>query len=269
MDPTDTILSTGELWAQARAAWPDLRVTEAQFASFLAERPGQFEPARLADLYLVCACLAGNAQAIAAFETRYIAGTAAVVGRMKLDAATLDEVTQRLRTALFVPTDDRRAKLAEYSGRGDLGAWMRAVTIRVALNTVRRAKPAASLDDVANTLVVEEDPELAYTRRLYGEEIRTAVRLALATLSPRERNLLRHHYLRQLTLDQLAALHGVHRATVARWLQAAREQVTDETRRALKTRLNVGPTELSSILRMVDSDLAVSIRGLIGETSEA
>src|SRR5262249_26732148 len=135
-------------------------------------------------------------------------------------------------------------------------------------NTVRRQKPAVSLDQVVDALAAQDDPELAYVRRLYGEELRTAFRRALATLTPRDRNLLRHHYLRQLTLDQLGTLHGVHRATIARWLQAARDQIADATRRELTSRLKVGPTELESIYRMVNRDLDLSVRGLIGEASE-
>jgi RNA polymerase sigma-70 factor (ECF subfamily) len=54
-------------------------------------------------------------------------------------------------------------------------------------------------------------------------------------------------------------MHGVHRATSARWLKRVREQLYQETRRGLMARLRLTPSEFESALRLVRSQLDVSI----------
>src|SRR5690348_7706382 len=75
-----------QVLAQARAAWPRVRLDEALFLRHLAERlpPGP-EPERAllglpaVDLYLACACLHGDAAAHAALEAHFLPKVAAAV----------------------------------------------------------------------------------------------------------------------------------------------------------------------------------------------
>jgi RNA polymerase sigma-70 factor, ECF subfamily len=97
----------------------------------------------------------------------------------------------------------------------------------------------------------------------YRDAATAALRYAFAALSPRERNLLRMHHLHELTVDELAPSLGVHRATVARWIAAAREHLLAETRAALAARLDVGEPTLDSILQGIASQVDVSVVRLL------
>ena len=71
--------------------------------------------------------------------------------------------------------------------------------------------------------------------------------------------MLRQHTLDRLAIDQLAALHGIHRATAARWVEAARQAVIAGTRRALTQRMRLSKDELASIIRLIQSQLDISL----------
>ena len=96
-------------------------------------------------------------------------------------------------------------------------------------------------------------------RRTYAREFREAFAAAITELAPEDRALLRQHHIDGVGLDALALLHGVHRATAARRLAAARETIFLKVRRRLLHDLNVGNATVDSILRIVQSDLDLSI----------
>ena len=87
---------------------------------------------------------------------------------------------------------------------------------------------------------------------------------AIRELEPRDRLLLKYHYLDGLTVDRIGALYTVHRATAARWIAAAREMLATRTQRILLEKLRVTPSELRSIARLVESQLDLSMRRLLG-----
>src|SRR5262249_1646533 len=113
-----------------------------------------------------------------------------------------------------------------------------------------------------------DDPELAYLKRSYRAEFLKAFRDALATLSVRERNVLRQHFLYGLGIDQLAIAYQVHRATAARWIQRACVTLLDSTKRSLRKRLGADHAEIESVMRLVESRLEVSLRRFLAEKLE-
>ena len=115
-------------------------------------------------------------------------------------------------------------------------------------------------DEALAELASGDDPEVAALRAAAGDQLRAAFAAALAALAPRERTLLRQHHLDGVSLDRLAATHGVHRATVARWLAAARQAVADGTRDELMARLGLGTGEVASVVRLAQSQLDLSLR---------
>jgi RNA polymerase sigma-70 factor (ECF subfamily) len=252
----------------ARAAWPGVEVDRARFAAYLLERaPGSHDLGALHtdDLYLACACTAGDAAGLAAFEARYVAEVPAFLAGVERSAAAVDDVCQLVRERLFVPADDgRRPKIAEYSGRGSLGSWLRVVTLRIAANRRRGDRPHESLDEVgAFDLLPAVDPELAIIKSRYRPAFDEALRAAFAGLTPRERLLFRMHFLDGLNIDRIGVVFGVHRATVARWIAAARDRLLERLMRGLGERLRIAPAELESLLAVVRSGLDVSLRALL------
>jgi RNA polymerase sigma-70 factor (ECF subfamily) len=86
---------------------------------------------------------------------------------------------------------------------------------------------------------------------------------ALGRLESRERNLLRLHHVHGLSMDAVGATYQAPRSTVARWIVRARERLLTLTREELTARLGLTPGELDSMLRLVCSQLDVSLRQLM------
>jgi RNA polymerase sigma-70 factor (ECF subfamily) len=258
--------------AAARAAWPGVRLADAAFVRHIAARVGKEAPteaglARLctSDLYLACACLAGDAAALAAFDRLLGREVDVAWARIDVPAADASDARQQLRARLLVAEAERPARLEDYGGRGDLKGWLRVIAVREALQLRRkhgREAPLGEHDLLA--LPATADPELARMKELYRGEFQEAFRGALAELGSRERNLLRSHFLHGLGIDDLAPMFGVHRATAARWLVKVQDQLHDKTLEHLSSRLRLSGEELESVMRLIRSQLDVSVRQALG-----
>jgi RNA polymerase sigma-70 factor (ECF subfamily) len=107
------------------------------------------------------------------------------------------------------------------------------------------------------------DPEMALLRQTSRDEFREAFAEAVATLSSRERTLLRQHYVDGLQPGELGPLYGVHRTTALRWLQDASEVLVRATRRRLQARLDASPEDVDSLIRALGSQLDLSLRAYL------
>lgn len=261
--------------AAARSRFPDATVTDEAFVRALAERLGQQkDPAaalarlRAEDFLLAQWCASGEPRAIATFEQVHRGDIDAVLARFRRLQITRDELAQTLRIKLFVATPGRAARIADYSGFGFLQNWLRVTALR-ALVDVARGERARKLEE----LLADDDmvglPELGpdLSARVSREQVNRAIKQALAhavsALAPRQRNFLRHAHVDQLTLDQIAATYSVHRATVARTLAQAREELVKTTRRELATILGVTSESLDSVVRAADSKIDLSLSRIL------
>ncbi|MBV1861369.1 MAG: sigma-70 family RNA polymerase sigma factor [Nannocystaceae bacterium] len=232
-----------------------------------------FSKLRAADLYLACACAAGEDHALVAFDTEFGRDIDLAIARSGNVDLSKDEFRQLLRNKLFVPRPGKRPKIADYAGRGDLRSWVRVTALRMIVDIVRsragdREIPVDS-DMLSSIPAQTDDPELEYIQRVYKTEFKDALQDGFAALTPRERNLLRHQVLHGLNIDQVGALYHVHRTTAFRWIEKARKSLLRETRKALMNRLRVGSGEFLSIMRVVGGDLDVSVRRLLVSDIEA
>ncbi|QDE93605.1 transcriptional regulator [Myxococcus xanthus] len=256
----------------ARAPWPGVDLEGRRFVSHLARLlPGDgtavaVETLSLPDVYLARAAADGLPTALSAFEACYLPEVNLAVVRLKLPPSGLDEVRQLLRQRMLVGSAETPARLAAYPGTGPLSGWVRAAALWLALDWQRqRGGPAASTDDGDLSMLVspEDDPELAYLKRTYRAEFSDCFSTALLALEPRQRNVLRLKYLDGLSIDQLAALYGVHRSTTARWVLGAQETLLQQTRQQLTERLRLTSSQLDSVLRLISSQLDVSLSRLL------
>jgi RNA polymerase sigma-70 factor (ECF subfamily) len=253
--------NVGEIVAAARAARPDLVIDEVAFKRFLRARPARLESsarANAGDLALAFACTRGDAAALRAIENDHLARMADILPpRYRAEAS---EIAQVLRDRLLV-----QAKIGDFTGRGDLRAWLRVAGVRIALNLERKKRREVALpDDHALEDRAALDLELQHLKGRYRREFKQAFSAALAVLEPRARNLLRQHYLDGLTMDAVARLYRVHRITVVRWMNEARTALARETRRELSARMRVDKRELESILRLIESQIEVTFRAFLG-----
>ena len=77
--------------------------------------------------------------------------------------------------------------------------------------------------------------------------------------SDRERSLLRMSLIDGLSIDEIAPMYQVHRATVARWLEAARERLAAVTRSRLAQALKLEPDAVDSLLASVQNGFDLSL----------
>ena len=159
-------------------------------------------------------------------------------------------------------------RLALYAGRGPVGGFVRAVAVHLLSDEEAASKPTED-DDALAALPEAADVEAGLCRLDQQQQFREAFREALATLSPRDRALLRMNLLDGLSIDDLAPMYGAHRATVARWLTAARDLLAARTRQTLAARLGLRPEELESLLGGVLSRFDLSLSRLMRESHGA
>jgi RNA polymerase sigma-70 factor (ECF subfamily) len=264
-DPDLEATLTGAL-AAARAAWPSLEQHTEDLLRFWAPRlrNATLGDLNLGDLYLACGCSRGDPEAIRLFDSHYIRKLGPALARAGAASDTIVEVEQRMRTLLLVAQGDRPPQIATYQGRGNLHAWLRVAATREVVRIEQRARRDAVQEETLFAEIAQAgDPELAYMKELYRREVVAAFHEALFHLEPRSLNLLRHHFVDRLSIDEIATLYRVHRATAARWLERARDALVDDTRRRIRTHLEIEAAELESILRIVRSRLDLSVRRLL------
>jgi len=220
-----------------------------------------------ADLYLACGCAAGRTDAIAAFDRELAPVVRSAAHGIDGSPDGADEVVQCTRERLLVAAPGAPPRIADYAGQGPLRAWVRIAAMRIALNLRRDGKRNLLVDDEAFFDLAAGGDAAARgpTSARYQDACNAALREAFAALTARERNLLRMHHLHGLTVDELAPTLGVHRATVARWIARAREQILVETRRRLQTQLGIGDATADSILRELSGSIDVSVSRLLAE----
>lgn len=255
--------------AAATAAWPGVRVAADRVVRAIVAQLADAELAELHvdDLYLACACAEGDAAALAAFEARHGAAIERAIAAAGAPASERADLGQIVRQRVLVePGDGKPPRIASYSARGSLAAWVRVVATREAARLLaREPREVGAADDELARLIAPEDPELDYFKRLYAGEFKRAFQTAVEALDGRDRLVLRQHTLDGLGIDQLAALHRVHRATAARWIEAAREAVVARTLRELTRKLQLSRAELASVIRLIRSQLDVSLPRLLAE----
>jgi RNA polymerase sigma-70 factor (ECF subfamily) len=259
----------------ATETWSDLAVPLDDLARAIAEHLASDVPVARAletieidDLYLARACCAPDAAALAAFEARCAAAidrAIATSGALPAERADLGQV---VRQRLLVPPAGKDVpRIASYGGKGALVSWVRVVATREAARMLprERREPAAADDELAGLIASDDDPEIGYLKRLYRHEFKLAFQTAVAALDDRDRLLLRQNALDGLGIDHLAAQHGVGRSTIARWLEAARTALLAGTQRELITRLDLSRDELASLMRLIHSQLDVSLPRILAK----
>ncbi len=253
--------------AAARRMWPEVAFDGAACAAFVAERLASGAPASaalerlfLADLALACACGAGDGAAIQTLDRMVSDLVATAADAARAGAAVRDEAAQVVRTLLLVPRAERPPAILDYAGRGPLGGWLRITATREVVRLLRNTRREVELGDhLVDGEATASDPVLSALKHRYRRELAEAFHTALAELVPRDRTLLRYQLVDGLGIDEIAALHRVHRATAARWLARVRDDLIEATRALLADKLGMADEEVASMLRLVQSELDFSV----------
>jgi RNA polymerase sigma-70 factor, ECF subfamily len=208
-----------------------LDATPAQQAAF-------FTSLRIADLVLARACAGGSERAwerfIALYRQPLLRAAIAITSNESLGRELADGLYAELY-GLTVREGGRRCPLDSYGGRGSLIGWLRTTLAQRHVDHHRRTHREQPLDEINESAAPaaksagEPDPKLLPL-------LASAVEEALERHSSEERFLLASYYLDGHRLHEIAAVLGVHEATVSRKLKRATEAVRKRILHGLERR---------------------------------
>ncbi len=250
------------------AAWPGCRLSLAAFRERL-DAAGIDDVQLRAQpdgLFLAVACAAGDVAAVAHFERAFFPKLGPQLARFALSADAEDELRQLLRIKLLTgPTP----KIAEYRGNGPLGAWVRVCAVRLALDAKESEAAKArreEQEELTTIVALSVSPEIAVAKGEPQQLFQAALEEALAGLEPRDKTLLRMHFLDGMSVDEIGVVFRVHRATAARWLVAIRGRIFEQVSKRVALEMPSSSSEFRSLVRLVYSDVRLSIgRVLAGD----
>jgi RNA polymerase sigma-70 factor (ECF subfamily) len=243
--------------ARAQQAWPKLRVSPERYVQHLAAQIGSDDDVQQSlgkvstDLYVACACIDGNDQALAIFDSHFLRPVTAYVARVNRNESLSTEVEQVVRAKLLLGTRDAQPLLATYRGRAPLGAWLRVVAVRTARSVLRSSPRDITLRTNAGPRAPGGDPETQLLKARHRAAFDRALASALAQLPSKDKVLLRLYFVESASLASLARMYHVHESTLSRRLSALRADLAERVRSELK----VGRDELESIAALVLSQV--------------
>lgn len=266
-----------DLLARGHAAWPALAPVDADLVAEMVRRhlEGAPDPSAAlrridaAEVWLCVACASGCHAAHVAFDERHVALLAAPLRAMGLDAAAIDDVKQRVRDKLLGPGPGGVARLPGYAGDGRLQGLVKVVGMRLALDALRARSRRPDLGNTGDATTVarlmdgELGPEMRLLAREQRELVRSALHEAIAALPAVDRGVLRLHLLEGLGIDEISALHAIHRSTAARWLVRIRERIGQLARETLHAAMGLDHARIDSLLRAVDSQIDLSLSRIL------
>jgi RNA polymerase sigma-70 factor (ECF subfamily) len=251
------MLDAMALSERGRATFGDLGVAEDDVARVAAPLAPPQQEAHAAEIYLGAACAARLPAALAVLEREYIARVPEMIAAKRLPAHAVDEIRQTVRERLL---SGDPPYIAGAIGRGPLSGLVAVIANRAAIDWLRAHARAAQRTEPtpeADLLVATGDPARDLLRAKYAGAVKAAFEAAIAELPARERTLLRFHLVEGLTIDDLARMYQIHRATAARQIERAREAIAIATRERLTSA--VPAAELGELASLVASQIDLSL----------
>jgi RNA polymerase sigma-70 factor (ECF subfamily) len=271
----DAILD--QVMSEGRGAFPDVPlsrdVVAAQVARLLPEltEDTALLPERAAEVYFAAGLALGDRSAIAVLERDWLPSAVRSASHLLTATVRADDLRQTIRAKVLLAEGGEPPRIATFAGLGPLAGWLQVVAVRAALSARReRREPVSEEDDDLLWIASpNDDPELDYLRAKCKREFKEAFHEALASLTTDDRNLLRLHLVEGLSIDEIAPMFQIHRATAARRLIRAREATYEATRAALVSRLGLSESECTSIMGLVMSQLDISLMRALSSQESA
>jgi RNA polymerase sigma-70 factor (ECF subfamily) len=249
-----------------RSAWPGIELPLERFAAHVRGTGARSVDVAMhgADLYLACALAARDSIALRIFEQRLLPRLDAPVGRLGLADASVADVLQNVSLGVLAGP---RPRITGYSARSTLLHWLRVVATRAAITALRRTTAPAGDALLADLADAGDNPELLATKLRFGGELQRALEESLEKLPRRSKTILRMHYIDGLNIEAIGAVYQVHRATVARWLIAIREEVLVGLRERFAISARATSADLRSLFFALQGELHVSLNRVLGSQS--
>lgn len=252
------------LVAKGQATWTSIPLAQEDFAAFLGRCLPEQAAADLAslrgdELWLVCAFGRGIPGASEALEQHYLEREAAALSRLGAPPSMIEDILQEIRGRL-VEMQTQEADRRAYAGRGSLGGWLRVAAVRV-MNRRRARRARELMVGSAPALVAspDHDPEMALLLKTSKAALTAAFQEALASLPPRDRSVLRYHFVEGLSIDALGALYRVHRSTAARWIERASRALSERTCDTLRKSISINEESFQRFVGLIESQIGIEL----------
>ncbi len=256
---------------RGQSAFPELSVDDEAFARHLARAFGRrtdavpLEDLMFDDLYLACACAAGDARAASMLVGRH-GGTIRRSIERSAGKPNSEEIFQGVLSDLLVGTERSAPEIGNYAGRAPLCRWLEVVAHRAALRWSRSQRAQAKVGGrvaIEPRLEVETPTELALFRQRYRWDFEEALKEALQRTTQKDRVILRLYVVNNVSVEKIGKMLGVSQPTASRWLAKAREKVLADLKAILKERVKISSGEIESLALLLGSRLDLSISEIL------
>ena len=245
---------------------PGVRLPLEVFERALAARVGVDE--RYApDVYLAAAIEHRDSGALGWLQRHVHRSVQSLEGRVP--GQLLAETESSVLELVAVAAEGRPPRIREYAAKGPLVGWLQVIVVRMAQKRATAPATRAGDGELETSVLGDLEQsgaglEVHVLRSKFHGALGGALRVAAAKLTERERSLLRLHYVDGVGLHELSRAYQVHRATISRWLLAARDSYLVATRDELSSRTGVAALEVDSLVRTLQSHVEVSLRRVFG-----
>jgi RNA polymerase sigma-70 factor (ECF subfamily) len=227
-----------------------------------AQQTAFFAGLRMADLVLARACAGGNERAWARFISLYreplLRAGIAISGNESLGREMADGLYAELY-GLTVRDGERRCPLDSYSGRGSLIGWLRTTLAQRHVDRHRKTHREQPLDETGDCPATGPESSATPDEKALPL-LASAVRESLEREGPEERFLLASYYLDGRKLHEIAAVLGVHEATISRKLKRVTGEVRKQILRGME-RKGMSRREAEEALATDPRDLTAAEQG--------
>lgn len=218
------------------------------------------------DLYLCFGCARQNGRAWQSFATEYHA----YIDRLAAAASGSDEeateLTDSVIVDLYLPDRSGRSRIASFDGRSSLATWLRVMVNHRAVNQRKRSRHqphgVEHLPETADEGALRRlDAELREHR--YGDALHEALCRACATLTERERLVLRLRFCETRKVQEIAAHLHVHPSNVTRQIERVCERLRATVIRTLGERYHLSKSQIEECLSDVVENPRYSVLALL------
>lgn len=274
----------GSLVVHCQSTWPTLSLSAERFLAHLAQHvradtlPGTLTP-HASDLYLALGAVICGDTGVCLINAHVLKAQLRLLRTKGLSAEASQEMLQALCVRLVIGTETSPPRLLSYSGSAPIVSWMRAVTLNF-LHNERRRPGTQTLESADDDLLLRKlapgsalsgapsgDTERILEHRISKPIVQDALRAAVQQLDSEERLLLKLCYVDGLRLQQIAMLHAVDKSTISRHLASVRMRILHALRHELAQRLRLNESEADSMIRVVISQVELSLSGILAEPS--
>jgi RNA polymerase sigma-70 factor (ECF subfamily) len=211
---------------------------------------------KLDELALAHGCATGSQHAWDVFLTKYRESIHQSARSITRSESLGRELADSLYAELYGlgPEEDRRSKLALYSGRGSLAGWLRMVLSQSYVNQIRAGKRLVSIEEEEEEHGTQFAAATSESAPPVDPRVKESADQILAGLSAEERYLLASYFLDSRRLAEIGRTLGVHESTISRKLEKLLKDLRKRIRKDLERR--------GMSRRQADEALEIDVRDL-------